>query len=120
MASPAWPFWDVRPLPSQTDTATPSQRWPVLGTPLHLKPCLFTFLPSRHVLYLQSHSQLHAGAFLPQLPVAVVAAADQLQIPVSSHGINASMTEHQGDMAVLNVSLPASAFSLTSQHSLAA
>lgn len=91
-----------------------SQCQPLLGTPLHLESWLFPFLPSWHVLYLQSHSQLHAEVFLPQLPVAAVVAADRLQIPVSSCGINASVTERQGDAALLNVSLPASAFSLTS------
>lgn len=109
-ASPGMP--DLSP-PSQTRPPL-SQRQPLLGTPLHLESWLFTFLPSWHILCLQSRSQLHAEPFLPQLPVAAVVAADRFQIPVSSHGINASMTERQGDVAVLNVSLPASTFSLTS------
>lgn len=108
-------FWDARALPSQTDKTTPSQHEPLLGTPLHLQSWLYpTFLPSWHALYLHSHLQLHAEVFLPQLPVAGVVAADCLQISVSSRGINASMPERQGEAAVLNVSLPASAFSLTS------
>lgn len=109
-ASPGMP--DLFP-PRQTGPPL-SQRQPLLGTPLHLESWLFTSRPSWHVSCLQSCSQLHAEAFLPQLPVAAVVAADRLQVLVSSHGINASVTERQGDMAVLNVSLPASTFSLMS------
>lgn len=72
-----------------------------------------TFLPSWHVSCLLSCSWLHAEVLLPQLPVEAVVAADRLPVPLSSCGINASVTECQGDVAVLNVSLPASTFPLT-------
>lgn len=108
MAGPAWCFSrDARPLPSQPDTATPVPAPAFAGNSLASRVVAVYFSPFlAHFVF--------AEAFLPQLPVAAMVAADRFQIPVSSHGINASMTECQGDVAVLNVSLPASTFSLTS------
>lgn len=99
--------------------ATPVPAPASAGNSPGLQSWLFTFLSPWHGLCLQSHSRLHAEVFLPQLPVAAVLAADRLRIPVSSRGINASTTERQGDTAVLDVSLPAGAFSLTPRCSLA-
>ena len=104
----------VLELSSQTDMATPVPAPALAGSSLASRVVAGYFSPSWHVLDLQNPSQLHAEAFLPQLPVAAVVAAAQLQIPMSSHGINASVTERQGDVPVLDVSLPASTFSLTS------
>lgn len=95
--------------PSQPQPAL-SLRQPLLGTPLLLESSLFTSPPSWHVFCLHSHPPLRAEAFLrcPQRPVP-----DQLQVPVSSRAVNASVTERRGRSGVLNVSLPTSAFSLT-------
>lgn len=111
VASPARCFSrDARLSPARQTRPPLSQRQPLLGTPLvRSRGCSLFSLPGTFCVCRVTRSCTqrcfsHSSQWQRWW----------LQIPLSSRGINASTTERQGDAAVLNVSLPASAFSLTS------
>lgn len=105
--------------PGMLDLSRPIQAWPplsqcqpLLGTPLcHSRGCLLPSPPGTFCVCRVARSCTQRRGVSPTAPSASSGGCGSA--PVSSCGINASVTDCQGDVAVLNVSLLASTFSLT-------